>query len=286
MTRNKDYGRRPYLETENDDYKDFMKYRPFSQNTPNHSEFIKPYDERVKDYTGMEALHPGNFKSPELTPSIDTDPGFGQIPSEDPCAEAAKINAMVRFNGSSHATVQCGESVNITMDGGTGKLDVQIIGFDSYGSITGSTYKAPTCKECCEDEDIDNSDILFQVTDECGREVRNSVKLECREMVAGIDYTCEASDKVTCELYFCSLGWFEASNCAYYCNACNIVTDEYCIFCEEVGGLIYLYYNLCGVVCADPLPEPYGCSHGCENSFYAPTTMSLVRKNVFKRQCL
>src|SRR3972149_9304684 len=139
MARNKDYGRRPYLETENDDYRDFIKYRPFSQNTPHHSEFIKPYDDRVKDYTAMEALHPSNFDIPNQLPSVDTNPEFDIYTPTDPCKEASKIHGMVRFNGAAHATVMCGGSVDITMDGGVGKLSVEIIGFDSYGSIKGST---------------------------------------------------------------------------------------------------------------------------------------------------
>ena len=84
----KDFGRKTYMETEEDDYRDVIKYNPLSQNQDKrfqrHSELLKPYD-GAEGYQEMENYSPVQNKFVYRNPTVDDMAGEGGITS-DPCA--------------------------------------------------------------------------------------------------------------------------------------------------------------------------------------------------------
>lgn len=181
MTRNKDFFRKPYMETPEDDYSDMMKYipdaaQPDYRSKP-HSEMLKPYDDRIRDYEGMEHFYPNNFNIPEQPPSIDADPISGE---PNPCEKWRRDPA--RFNlgfGSKKVwyEVLCGGSLSIdnALEGGVPPYK----SWGGVGSVEGNItvdeegglhYDAP--KECCTDS-WDN--ILIE--DFCGNTTNILIKV-------------------------------------------------------------------------------------------------------------
>lgn len=81
MTR--DNFRKPYNDTENNDYADLMRNVPFaatpeSRSKP-HSEFLKPYADELEGYGEMEDLHPRNFSTQRQPLNVDIGLGLPSI---------------------------------------------------------------------------------------------------------------------------------------------------------------------------------------------------------------
>src|SRR3989337_653765 len=95
MSRNRDFGKKPYMQTEEDDYQDMVKYNPLSQNQDprykKHSEFLKPYG-GVESYPEMENFSPIQFQKPYIDlPNRDVPTFFGE---PDPCKSANYLKRM------------------------------------------------------------------------------------------------------------------------------------------------------------------------------------------------
>ena len=154
------------METPEDDYSDMMKYipdaaQPDYRSKP-HSEMIKPYDDRIQDYSEMEHFYPSNFSiiaqppSAELIVSGEPNPcealrhipfGAKQVWYEIPCGGTLSINNSFEGGLPPYIVIASPTPMN-------GSLSC-----DEQGNCY---YKAPS--ECCADT-TDN--ILIQ--DACGR---------------------------------------------------------------------------------------------------------------------
>ena len=166
MTRSKDLFRKPYMETPEDDYSDMMKYipdaaQPDYRSKP-HSEMIKPYDDRIRDYNEMEHFYPSNFSiiaqppSAELIVSGEPNPcealrhiafGAKQVWYEIPCGGTLSINNSFEGGLPPYIVIASPTPMN-------GSLSC-----DEQGNCY---YRAPS--ECC----ADITDNIY-IQDACGR---------------------------------------------------------------------------------------------------------------------
>ena len=174
MTRSKDLFRKPYMETPEDDYSDMMKYipdaaQPDYRSKP-HSEMIKPYDDRIRDYGEMEHFYPSNFSIIAQPPSVD----IGIVSGEpNPCEALRHIPfgaKQVWYEISCGGTL----SINNSFEGGLPPYTTLGVAGEMEGDFTcdkngNCYYHAP--KECCDDS-WDN--ILIQ--DTCGRTANIIIK--------------------------------------------------------------------------------------------------------------
>ena len=168
MSRNRDFGKKPYMQTEEDNYQDMVKYNPLSQNQDprykKHSEFLKPYG-GAADYPEMENFSPVQFQKPYTDiPNIDI-PSTGEG-EPNPC-EALRHIAF----GAKQVwyEIPCGGtlSINNSFEGGLPPYIVIASPLPMNGSLScdeqgNCYYRAPS--ECC----ADITDNIY-IQDVCGR---------------------------------------------------------------------------------------------------------------------